>query len=82
MTDIIQIFKWHENIKKPDYNTARRRSVGAWKSIDSYTGYLDFKSVVLPIECKNDPTLKNADLIIIQDINDFNPFLENKYLFY
>lgn len=78
MTDVIQIFKSVDRIEKPDYNTASRQSVGVWESIVSKTGFLKEGTISLPIENKNDPQVKNADLIIIQDIKGFDPFLVNK----
>lgn len=80
MTDIIQLFKSVARIKKPDYNTTSRKIIGEWDSIVSKTGFLKDETITLPIECKNDPTLKNADLIIIQDIKGFDLFLEKKSL--
>ncbi|MCF8232766.1 MAG: hypothetical protein K9J27_11310 [Bacteroidales bacterium] len=78
MTDVIQIFKSVDRIEKPDYDTASRQSVGVWETIVSKTGFLKEDTINLPIECKNDPKVKNADLIIIQDIKGFDPFLVNK----
>lgn len=78
MTDVVQIYKSVERIKKPDYDTASRQRVGVWESIVSKTGFLKDGILSLPIESKNDPKLKNADLIIIQDIKGFDPFLVNK----
>lgn len=78
MTDVIQIFKSVDRIEKPDYDTASRQSVGVWETIVSTTGFLKEDTITLPIECKNDPKVKNADLIIIQDIKGFDPFLVNK----
>ena len=78
MTDIVQIYKSVDRIEKPDYNTASRQSVGVWESIASKTGFLKDGIISLPIESKNDPKLRNADLIIIQDIKGFDPFLVNK----
>jgi hypothetical protein len=78
MTDVIQIFKSVDRIEKPDYNTASRQSVGDWETIVSKTGFFKEDTITLPIECKNDPKVKSADLIIIQDIKGFDPFLVNK----
>jgi len=78
MIDVIQIFKSVERIEKPDYDSTSRQNVGAWESIVSKTGFLKDGIITLPIESKNDPTIKNADLIIIQDINGFDPFSINK----
>ncbi len=82
MKDVIQIFKSVERIEKPDYNTASRQSVGDWETIASKTGFFKDDTITLPIECKNDPKVKDADLIIIQDIKGFDPFLVNKFLDY
>jgi hypothetical protein len=79
MTDVIQIFKSVDRIEKPDYNTASRQKVGVWETIASKTGFLKENIITLPIESNNDPKVKNADLIIIQDIKDFDPFLINKF---
>lgn len=79
MTDLIQIFKSVERIEKPDYDTTSRQSVGDWENIVSKTGFLKDGTITLPIESKNEPNIKNADLIIIQDIKGFDAFLINKY---
>ena len=79
MTDVIQIFKSVDRIEKPDYGTTSRQRVGVWESIVSKTGFFKEGTITLPIESRNNPTIKNADLIIIQDIKGFDPFLVNKF---
>lgn len=78
MTDVVQIYKSVDRIEKPDYDTTSRQSVGVWETIVSKTGFLNEGIITLPIESKNDPKVKNADLIIIQDIKGFDPFVVNK----
>jgi hypothetical protein len=78
MIDIIQIFKSVDKIEKPEYNTTSRENVGDWGIIISKTGFLKDGIITLPTESKNDPSIKKADLIIIQDIKGFDPFLMNK----
>lgn len=80
MIDVIQIFKSVDFIEKADYNAISRQSVGDWESFVSKTGYLKENTLTLPIENKDDLKVKNADLIIIQDIKDYDPFLVYKSL--
>jgi len=80
MTDIIQIFKSVGFIEKPDYNATSRQSIGNWESITSKTGFFKDGTITLPIESKNNLTIKDADLIIIQDINGFDPIVAENFL--
>lgn len=81
MTDVIQIFKSVERIEKPDYTTETRQILDQWgESFVSKTGYLTEHTLCLPTGTKQEPDLKTADLIIIQDISGFDPFLiENSW---
>jgi len=80
MTDVIQIFKSVERIKKPDYSTETRHLLHKWgDSIVSKTGYLSDGTLVLPIDKKQEPDLVTADLVIVQDINGFDPFFVEKF---
>ena len=80
MTDILQIFKTAIQIEKPDYNTKTRQAIGNWDSVSSKTGYLSDTTLFLPTDCKQNPAVKNADLLIIQDIYGFDPFTVDKSL--
>lgn len=64
---IIQIFKSVERINKPDYNTESRQNVGNWENLLSKVGYAKDGALFLPKEFENDVTLRNAELVIIQD---------------
>ncbi len=77
MIDIIQIYKSVEIIEKSDYDSVSRQNIGVWDSFVSKTGFLKDETITLPIESKNDPSIKNADLIIIQDKNNSNTFKNN-----
>ncbi len=79
MPDVIQILKSVERIKKPDYSTEARQLPGPWgDSFVSRTGFLEDHTLFLPTDTKHEPDLKTADLVIIQDINGFDPFLVEK----
>ncbi len=79
MIDVIQIYKSHLRIKKPDYNKQTRKNLENWQeSFVSKTGYLKDHTLCLPIETKEEPGLKSANLVLIQDINRFDPFLITK----
>lgn len=79
MTDVIQIFKSVERIQKPDYSTETRLFFDKWEqSFISKTGYLAGQTLFLPTGTKQDPDIKTAALVIIQDINGFDPFLVEK----
>lgn len=76
MADIIQIWKSVERIEKPIYKLEPKHSVYKWgNSIISKTGYLQSDTLFLPQNSKKEPNLKKADLLIIQDIKGFDPFL-------
>ena len=79
MTHVIQIFKSVERIEKLDYSTESRQLLDKWgDSFVSKTGYLTDSTLLLPINKEQEPDLKTADLVIIQDINGFDPFLVEK----
>ena len=81
MIDIIQIYKSKEYFTKNDYTPENRKSFHDLEHIfDSNQGYLEKNTLILPIEHKNQLQIKNADLIIIQDIKDWESFLVNKHL--
>jgi len=79
MTEVIQILKSVERIEKPDYSTETRQLLDQWgESFVSKTGYLTDRTLILPTDTKQEPGLKTADLVIIQDISGFDPFLVEK----
>ncbi len=79
MIDIIQIYKSKAIFGKADYTPNNRRQFENI-SIEVYSsmGYVKNQSLFLPFEYKNQPNLNTSDLIIIQDITGFNPYLANK----
>ena len=80
MTEVIQILKSVERIEKPDYSTETRQLLDQWgDSFVSKTGYLKDRTLILPTDTKQEPDLKTTDLVIIQDINGFDPFLVEKF---
>lgn len=79
MIDVIQILKSATRIEKPDYSTETRRILDQWgESFDSKTGYLKDRTLILPTPAKQELELKTAELVIIQDIKGFDPFLVEK----
>ncbi|QXP58573.1 hypothetical protein [Olleya sp. HaHaR_3_96] len=81
MTEVIQIYKSVYAIDKSDYNSNSRSSIKDWPdAIQSKTGYVADKKLFLPYSQRSNPDIKNSDLIIIQDIEGFDPFLINNEL--
>ncbi len=81
MIEVIQIYKYKEIFHKDSYTPENRKLLNAVESsFDSKNGYLDNDILYLPIECKNRPDLQTAQLIVIQDIKGWDPFLTNKEL--
>lgn len=81
MIDVIQIYKSKEIFTKSTYTPENRKLFNdLGDSFDSTQGYLENETLILPIECKNLPDIKTADLIVIQDIRGWESFVENKYL--
>jgi len=79
MIDVIQIYKSKEVFTKQTYTSEnRKRGSNLEDTIDSKQGYLDNETLVLPIESINQPDVKTADLIIIQDIKEWNPCIVNE----
>ena len=74
MIPVIQIFKSVAHIPKPFYNTEIRKYLENWNNVISKVGFLEDKTLHLPIECKQIVDIGNSDLIILQDINGFNKF--------
>lgn len=76
MSEVIQIYKSVYAIDKSDYNFESRSSINNWlNTIQSRTGYVKSKTLFLADSERSNPDLKNADLIIIQDIEGFDPFI-------
>lgn len=76
MTEVIQIYKSVYAIDKSDYNSESRSSINNWlNTIPSRIGYVKNKTLLLPDSEKSNPDIKNSDLIIIQDIEGFEPLL-------
>ncbi len=80
MADVIQIFKWVEHIEKPDYNTASRQRIGAWESVKSKTGFLKNGIITLPAESRDELANQKPDLLIIQDIHNFDLLAKEKHV--
>lgn len=81
MIDIIQIYKSKEYFTKKTYTTENRNRFHVLEeSFHSSQGFLENKTLVLPLSCKDQSEFTTSDLIIIQDINGWEPFLENKNL--
>ena len=79
MIDVIQILKSVERIEKSDYSTETRQLVDQWgDKLVSKTGYLTDSTLCLPTDARQEPDLKTADLVIIQDIRSFDPFLAER----
>lgn len=80
MIDVIQIYKSKEVFNKSSYTTENRRLFNSWEdSFESVQGYLENETLVLPIEYKNLPDIKTANLIIIQDIEGWDSLQINNY---
>ena len=74
MTHIIQLFKSHTRVSKPNYTPEKRKSISEWpESIESQTGFLEDETLILPKDKENQPNLRSARLVIIQDILGFQP---------
>lgn len=81
MIDVIHIYKSREIFTKSTYTTENRKQFHDLEvSFDSTQGFLDKETLVLPIDYKNQADIKTANLIIIQDIKGWEPFLVNKDL--
>lgn len=81
MIDIIQIYKSKEYFTKRTYTAENRNKFHALEeSYNSTQGFLDNNTLVLPLSCKEQSEYTKSDLIIIQDINGWEPFLKNKNL--
>lgn len=79
MIDIIHIYKHKEIFHKNTYTSENRKVLNSVERFfESENGYLDNGNLYLPIEFKSRPDLDTADLIIIQDIKNRDPFLTNK----
>jgi hypothetical protein len=81
MIDIIQIYKNKEIFHKSNYTPENRKR---FHKIDSTyvsrNGYLKSKTLYLPTELKQKVNIQNSEVIIIQDIKDWDSFLINKAL--
>ena len=81
MIEVIQIYKFKEIFHKDTYTPESRKLLNAVEgSFDSQNGYLENDILYLPSECKNRADLQTAQLIVIQDIKGWDPFLTNKEL--
>lgn len=79
MIDVIQIYKSQEIFSKSSYTPDNRKKFNnSDATIDSTNGYLDNNLLILPNEFRSFPDIKTADLIIVQDIEGWNPFLVKK----
>lgn len=79
--NVIQIYKSKEFFYKSTYTPENRKLFHDLdKTFYSTQGFLDNESLVLPIDYKNHPDIKTADLIIIQDIVGWESFIANKHL--
>ena len=81
MIEVIQVYKFKEIFHKDAYTPESRKLLNAVESsFDSPNGYLENDILYLPIEYKSRADLQTAQLIIIQDIKGWDPFLKNKEL--
>lgn len=81
MIDVIQIYKSKEIFTKSTYTPENRKRFHDLEiSLNSTQGFLEDETLVLPIDYKNLPDVKAANLIIIQDIEGWESFLMNKNL--
>ncbi len=80
MTDVIQVYKSKEFFEKSNYNTEHRKLFGNLKeTFMSATGFIEGETLFLPAGKNNCYDLNAIKMIIIQDIDGFNPYLDNKY---
>ncbi len=81
MKEVIQIYKSVYAIRKTDYNSESRSIINDWPTtIRSKTGYVEDETLFLPDSQRSNPDVKRSGLIIIQDIEGFDPFILNQEL--
>jgi len=80
MPDIIQIYRSKISFAKQNYTSENRKQFEQIKdSFISLNGYVKDNTLYLPEEYKSQTDLKTADLILLQDIDGFNPFLMEQH---
>jgi len=75
MKDVIQVFKSQHCIRKEHYSAFRRSmQYSKPKAVESDTGYYSNEILYLPQYLGQDPDLGRADVVVIQDIEGYDPF--------
>ena len=69
MRDIIQVFKSTKRFTKTTYTTENRKRFLEWKNtIKSSNGFIEQNNLILPLECQQNPDIKSADVLLLQDV--------------
>lgn len=75
MIEVIQIYKSIEVFEKSNYNPGNRKLFSELKeSFESSTGFVNYNTLFLPLECKEIENLNSARLIFIMDVEGFNSY--------
>jgi len=81
MIDIIQIYKSKEFFEKSNYHAEQRKLFGSLlETFTSTTGFVEGETLFLPAGTNKCNDLKAIKLIIIQDMDGFNPYMNHKYI--